>query len=314
MSMLNYSPWRDAGNAMSSAGSSYSNAMWKLAQLNQTNQLRDRDSAIRFAELAMQQALKDAQIKHYQEQDKSLQARTAIDQAILEASQKYGAYARPSVDMSQGPTRDAAAGLRHGDMIQQALTAIALQGDLGTYLRPHNVGQDQLSINPLTGEQIAGPRSPLVLGSGQTAFDPTSFEPQARGGVTLSPQQMRFEGGPSGPMGMTAENPNVPPRAAGGGGPTPGSRVNMLNDALTALIASQGISGMRTNPVARQKSQQYQDAIQMILQTSVPELGMVATNNQPPPTSHPKPGEIRKGYRYLGGDPASPNSWEKVSQ
>lgn len=29
----------------------------------------------------------------------------------------------------------------------------------------------------------------------------------------------------------------------------------------------------------------------------------------PPP---PKVGEVRKGYRYLGGDPASKNSWQKV--
>lgn len=30
------------------------------------------------------------------------------------------------------------------------------------------------------------------------------------------------------------------------------------------------------------------------------------------PTGPPQPGEIRKGYRFRGGDPAKPASWEKV--
>lgn len=33
---------------------------------------------------------------------------------------------------------------------------------------------------------------------------------------------------------------------------------------------------------------------------------------QTPSISMPKPGEVRSGYKYIGGDPADPQSWQKV--
>jgi hypothetical protein len=37
-----------------------------------------------------------------------------------------------------------------------------------------------------------------------------------------------------------------------------------------------------------------------------------APSQQPDQLSAPKPGEIRKGHRFKGGDPADRNSWEQV--
>lgn len=34
---------------------------------------------------------------------------------------------------------------------------------------------------------------------------------------------------------------------------------------------------------------------------------------KPAQTQAPKAGEVRQGYRYMGGDPASPESWKKVA-
>lgn len=36
------------------------------------------------------------------------------------------------------------------------------------------------------------------------------------------------------------------------------------------------------------------------------------TTSRPAATGAPKPGDVRKGYRFKGGDPSKPESWEKV--
>jgi hypothetical protein len=36
-------------------------------------------------------------------------------------------------------------------------------------------------------------------------------------------------------------------------------------------------------------------------------------SGKPAMTQAPKAGEVRSGYRYMGGDPASPESWKKVA-
>ena len=38
----------------------------------------------------------------------------------------------------------------------------------------------------------------------------------------------------------------------------------------------------------------------------------VVPKAQPAPNGTPKVGEIRKGYSFLGGDPANKSSWQKV--
>lgn len=43
-----------------------------------------------------------------------------------------------------------------------------------------------------------------------------------------------------------------------------------------------------------------------------PRGGASTSPTAPPPSGAPRPGEIRNGYRFKGGNPADRNSWEKV--
>ena len=50
---------------------------------------------------------------------------------------------------------------------------------------------------------------------------------------------------------------------------------------------------------------------------TIEEPGLYATPQAPPanpvPRNAPEPGTIRKGYRFKGGDPSKPESWEPVT-
>lgn len=203
MPELNYSPWGSAAAAATGPMSSMNDVALGVARLRYQQALNQQRMAIQLGQMALRQKLANAQIPHYQALTEQEQARTAFENARLDASEKLGVAVRglyPQPDMAQGPTRANAQALSMGDVAQQAARSASLSGHAGNLLMPHNIGQNQIAINPLTGDlQGTGPmvisRGAMYQMPGQEAvlnpeisFAPAGSTPFSQTGQQLAPQ------------------------------------------------------------------------------------------------------------------------------
>lgn len=79
-------------------------------------------------------------------------------------------------------------------------------------------------------------------------------------------------------------------------------------------IETDPATGMKFYRDAKGNPKPLKPADVMTSQATMPEGDAVTPAVQPTaaPTGFPKPGDIRKGYRFRGGDPSKQESWEKV--
>jgi hypothetical protein len=101
---------------------------------------------------------------------------------------------------------------------------------------------------------------------------------------------------------------STPQGQASGVGRVMASEINLWQDAYAAVEASQSAD------VRAKNLQRLMAVTQRLRQTSRQYFGNVygvkVSGNAP--TGGPAVGAIQKGYRFKGGNPSDPNSWEKV--
>lgn len=174
-----YSPWQQDAQAFGNIGVAMNRAILGLAQArarqNQNNQM-----------LAIRQALAQQQAQHYDVQDQAALQKIMESRASMEAANRLAAavkqqYMPPTVmqqfNTSPGPQApdplnlysieaptQSQEGLDNAEVMAARALVAALAGDprRGDPTM-HNIGQNAIGINEVTGEQIPGP---IVLSPG----------------------------------------------------------------------------------------------------------------------------------------------------
>lgn len=142
-----YSPWRDAGNAMQSMGSDLSAKLAGLARLQMSNNARLQELGMRAADMQSQRLLRDAQMRKYQ-------ADAAEVERKMHVAKLLGESVRKPFTMTEGPTIEGAEQLRLSDIAQFGAESGALAGHGMDLVKPINIGQNDVAVNPITGEPV----------------------------------------------------------------------------------------------------------------------------------------------------------------
>lgn len=209
-----------------------------------------------------------------------------------------------------------------GDIIRDVLRNPQIQQDLlplaaQEAARLSGMGQQHVPVNMAQLLQMANQRDRTLMATGarpiqsmpsqSIAMDVTTGNPSYVSPQKLTPGMGLY----SGTGTQLALNPNRPQ--------------NPLQ-SLSALLGSaqnlrqQGIEG-QTGDVVNPADPTFQAAdqfVRMLMQQAQSQMGGTNAPALPtPPQSTARPGvppigTVHKGYRFKGGDPASPSSWEKV--
>lgn len=187
MPSLNYSPWGQASDTAMGVNASMNQVAMGIARLRYMQGLQQQRNAIALGQLAVRQHLAEQQGAHYAAQTKESQARTALDQGKLEAAgqleQGYRNLYRP--DMSQGPTIGNAAQITMADIAGPAARSAGLGNEAYRLLLPHNVQENAIAVNPVSGAEIA--RGPVQIAPGHMYQMPGEQ-------AVINPQQPRPTG------------------------------------------------------------------------------------------------------------------------
>jgi hypothetical protein len=219
----NYSPWEQASDSMLGTTSSLNNVALGIARIKYMQAMQQQRQALAMGQMAIRQQQANQQGEHYQAMGAAENARANLDlnkvQAANELEAGYRKYYQP--DMSQGPTRQAAATMNMADIAGPAARSAALGNEAYRVLMPHNVQENAIAVSPVTGAMLA--QGPVQIAPGHMYQLPGS-EP------VINPE--------------IARSGQAPYKFA------PGIGVYNANDASVAIPAPQGLTPQAAAHVA----------------------------------------------------------------
>lgn len=327
-----YSPWQEASQSFGNLGGIAQQIAVGLAQQRFQQEMARQQMALKMAELAQQGqlyrqhgelykqqgALYESQKAHYDTTTQALKDAADAAQGFGTAVATQAQYGMPKY-ADEGPIEHDIRMANLGNAPYEANRQAAVLSALGKHFVPQNMAQIAYqNTSPQAQAALAmGGMNKLYQNVPQGAVGvplPGSGLPTIAGGFNLAPENQRYApqasfdlnsilGGALAPMGQ------MPVATGGPKSFTPGAdpRLRELSTWGNILghVAPSGIAPMEGDALLPV----FQQATNRIAQLQAP--GQTNRVGMPSPQG-PKIGEVRKGYRFKGGDPSKQESWEKV--
>jgi len=171
-----YSPWQEAGMAFESMGDSANRTMLGLAQLRYHQQMALRQQAYQQQQMQIQEALKNAEVQHYQQQvasqklkDMQMQQSAARAQNVGQAGMLASGLMTPSLANEQGTLQNSVGFLRQQGVLPDDAVTVS-RGDLANLLRAAQQAMTQTeAVSTLSS--AASMLTPSNVSRGGTAID-----------------------------------------------------------------------------------------------------------------------------------------------
>jgi hypothetical protein len=317
-----YSPWAEAASGMSQLGGSLQNIAVGLARQKYDQAMMQQQMQMKMMELQSQQSRDRQQGRLYDAQTALTRAneilagqkvkdleRTAGAKDALGQAAWYGGMvqAGENAGVDMGPRGDIASA--------QMLSAMGQLPDAARSKFPLNVAQMFQMRDPRMQQLLAtGTKATSSLPAGATLMDSFTGDPMYQSPRTLGQGQVMVPGEGGEPIAS-----GMPPRASAD--PT----LARLGALQKVLGSGQALIGNTVDPTLGPPKAgnplmgPFTQGTNMVGQTSqmIAELlgqmqGQAVPQAEPTGNNAPQPGEVRKGYRFKGGNPADKNSWEKV--
>ena len=318
-----YSPWAEAASGMSQLGGSLQNISIGLARQKYDQAMMQQQMQMKMMELQGQQVRDRQQGRLYDAQTaltraneilagqkvKDLERTAGVKQALGTAA---GDFFNADVTAQQNGGFDVL-GMR--DVAgAQMLENMAQLPDAARSKFPLNVAQMLQMRDPRMQQLLAlGTKATSSLAPGATFMNNITGQPMFQSPRALNQGQVLVDDGGQ----RIAEG--QPPRASAD--PT----LARLGALQKVLGSGQALIGNTVDPTLGPPKAgnplmgPFTQGTNMVGQTSqmIAELlgqmqGQAAPQAEPTGNNAPQPGEVRKGYRFKGGNPADKNSWEKV--
>lgn len=298
------SPWQQTGIAAQQLGNSLNNITVGLAQQRFARQMAIQHMLMQQQQMAQQQQLNQAHANLYGEQAATeraqaerLKAAALLDQATVDAANIAGdsgqVFMKTMVPSIRPPEMQGVEGpLTPTQDLQATALADALARTVGQGMRSAALkGHPQYGIEAAQqARALSG--TPMTPGLAQAMLLKAKPMSVGAGNAVWNPATGRFEG----------VNPDTSP---------PGMGLN--------IAALQALRALADKPMGLESAMDPEgplgpDWVNRVreLSTNVAPAAVSAPLTSVPRAILPTPGEIRKGYRFKGGSPSDPNSWEKV--
>jgi hypothetical protein len=196
------SPWMEASDAFSGTAQNMNHVALAMAQMKYRQALADQRQALALGRLALQGDVDKSLIGMHEASANRSKAAADIDTTRLSSANDLSDAVRRlyPVDMSQGPTKAGAMQMTLGDIAAASERLRGLKGNPVDPFGMHNIGPNQVAVNPMTGE-LRG-QGPTAVNLGQMvtmpggmpqlnpriAFAPAGSTPMTQTGQPLGPQ------------------------------------------------------------------------------------------------------------------------------
>jgi len=305
--MPNFGYNNQVGQSAANLGDSMSGMAIGLAQLKSQQEQQRQMLDLKRAEMRQQGDLYRAHMKLYEQQGNLHKAEemlalskvkkdTSSDEVVFQDLVDYlGREGRMLSPEERAPYESKAMGIA---------AKLASQGNQHIV---QNAAQVLESLNPGMRRVIAAGGADRLyhnVPSGAVAVSPAGEE-TVQGAYTLPQGSQRY--------GMQIGEPSLQsPQGPIATGLPPRETVRDNDGANFGRAAQLYGAILGKNPLAPEEDPMYSTATN-IMQTVGPRL-MNSQGVKKSPVGAPSVGEVRKGYRFKGGDPKDPQSWEKVTQ
>lgn len=305
------SQYQDAGQAISGLGDSINNIVLGVAQQKWRQQLQQQQFELKRQEMLQQERLINAHVKSYETQAALEAAQAALARSkTTEQTQETGAkgalghdlwnlgmlQASKNAGIDMGPRNDIG--------IARALESMAQLPDSARSKLPLNIAEMFQVQKPGMQELMAtGTKSVVPIGAQGGAYLPLTGQISS-----IMPQHLTAGSGlyPGTGGEALASAPFNPAQKEIDWSRMLGSIANIRGQGINTRF------GEPTNPedpTFKMATEAAQQLIPFMLgkATNAPTAKTIKA-----PGAAPAIGEIKRGYRFKGGEPNNPDSWEKV--